>query len=1094
MTGPALSTKMTKSFDVSLLRRQLGEKRRHTSIKTLYGDRTWVDDLDIVNELGGHTGCVNALSWSKSGRLLASGSDDTYLNIWSHNPDSQARPFSLATSVSTGHTQNIFSVKFMPHSNDRTVVTAAGDAQVRIFDIEQESGSGNVSADSGFSDSTRSRRFNTFFPNARFLNEGNTNARVYRSHADRVKRIVTESSPHLFLTCSEDGEVRQWDLRQPSSAYPSPRGGTGYMRYGSNDEHDADNVPPPLISYKKYALDLNSISCSGSQPQYIALGGAHLHCFLHDRRMLGRDLAVERGLPNGSTPVSGSHGDEEMSAATRCVRRFAPNEKRKMGAHDNGHITACKISDANPNEMIASWSGDHIYSFDLVRSPDARQREASKAMEWEANQSKLRDQRDRKRKRTKAAPSSTSLAGKTAPRRRLRRVADDQQEQGNSALRVRYGNGQIEDIPLEMTEENGATNMETARDALLTEAQKLSDRVAKALVQLRKTMFDFSASATDAMAMETSSELTPHTSTFTSVLGQAATLLTQMDNIIRDWTYPMDPSPEDVTMQQTLRRNRQASWRFVQSNGTLARTLGGRLQTLSPVGDPRLGLFEKVKPAPREGRAIDDSSRFCYDFLKAILLCVDGGPAAVHDGFRRPPEQSNESERFPLDGLEDPTAAEQTQALLTYLEALADEDKPVIDLDTNRFQTDASRCLFESQKHAVQAFSRFLINLQLPAEEQQPDTEKARKHKWSRFMAQNKTAACRFWGVKVGRALLMDAGEGVNYAFVNRAFGGLRVHTSEEIEHERSQENVDPDDEDEEVDAVDLVNALEVEMATAGSPLGSRQPTVEPDDGSDDVEMTTAPTSVVVEADAEEEDDNDVEGSEPDHGESEEDDDDDISPDDAASFHPLFRRRGAAFGRSRERAQVNTQVPYSTHSRVYKGHCNTKTVKDVNFYGLNDEYVISGSDSGHFFIWDRKTTEVVNILEGDGEVVNVVQGHPYEPMIAVSGIDSTVKIFGASARERENAENGIDIANPGGGHHNHSSLRMGGRRRRGQALEEDDTEGNRADNGLPSRKAMHQSYEIMSQNDVERRNGVGDAFLTVSADELFARAWIMSWR
>lgn len=37
-------------------------------------------------------------------------------------------------------------------------------------------------------------------------------------------------------------------------------------------------MPPPLISYKKYGLDLNSISCAPSQPHYIVLGGAHLHC------------------------------------------------------------------------------------------------------------------------------------------------------------------------------------------------------------------------------------------------------------------------------------------------------------------------------------------------------------------------------------------------------------------------------------------------------------------------------------------------------------------------------------------------------------------------------------------------------------------------------------------------------------------------------------------------------------------------------------------------------------------------------------------------------------------------------------------------
>jgi hypothetical protein len=79
-------------------------------------------------------------------------------------------------------------------------------------------------------------------------------------------------------------------------------------------------------------------------------------------------------------------------------------------------------------------------------------------------------------------------------------------------------------------------------------------------------------------------------------------------------------------------------------------------------------------------------------------------------------------------------------------------------------------------------------------------------------------------------------------------------------------------------------------------------------------------------------------------------------------------------GRKSNRGDVELDVPCSAHSRVYRGHCNIKTVKDVNFFGLNDEYVVSGSDAGHVFIWDRKTTKLVNILEGDSEVVNVVQG------------------------------------------------------------------------------------------------------------------------
>lgn len=96
----------------------------------------------------------------------------------------------------------------MPHSNDRTLVTAAGDAEVRVFDIEYSGQSMESSTSANIATTGRGQRFQNMYRGVRYLSDGNTNARVYRSHADRVKRIVTESSPNLFLTCSEDGEVR----------------------------------------------------------------------------------------------------------------------------------------------------------------------------------------------------------------------------------------------------------------------------------------------------------------------------------------------------------------------------------------------------------------------------------------------------------------------------------------------------------------------------------------------------------------------------------------------------------------------------------------------------------------------------------------------------------------------------------------------------------------------------------------------------------------------------------------------------------------------------------------------------------------------
>jgi WD40 repeat protein len=77
----------------------------------------------------------------------------------------------------------------------------------------------------------------------------------------------------------------------------------------------------------------------------------------------------------------------------------------------------------------------------------------------------------------------------------------------------------------------------------------------------------------------------------------------------------------------------------------------------------------------------------------------------------------------------------------------------------------------------------------------------------------------------------------------------------------------------------------------------------------------------------------------------------------------------------------------------YQGHCSSRTIKSVNFYGPNSEFVISGSDDAIIYIWDKKTTELLTILEGHEDIVNCIIGHPTQPMIASSGIDKVVKLW-----------------------------------------------------------------------------------------------------
>ncbi|KAJ2786819.1 hypothetical protein GGI15_001230 [Coemansia interrupta] len=106
---------------------------------------------------------------------------------------------------------------------------------------------------------------------------------------------------------------------------------------------------------------------------------------------------------------------------------------------------------------------------------------------------------------------------------------------------------------------------------------------------------------------------------------------------------------------------------------------------------------------------------------------------------------------------------------------------------------------------------------------------------------------------------------------------------------------------------------------------------------------------------------------------------------------------------------IGTPGPHYQHQRSSNssivGHCNVQTIKDVNF--VFDRYVASGSDDGRVFIWDRDSMDIVQILRGDSEIVNNVEGHPGLPVVAVSGIDSEIYLFslpqgGPSAVHRRN--------------------------------------------------------------------------------------------
>ena len=85
--------------------------------------------------------------------------------------------------------------------------------------------------------------------------------------------------------------------------------------------------------------------------------------------------------------------------------------------------------------------------------------------------------------------------------------------------------------------------------------------------------------------------------------------------------------------------------------------------------------------------------------------------------------------------------------------------------------------------------------------------------------------------------------------------------------------------------------------------------------------------------------------------------------------------------------------------------CRTM-IKEACWWGT--DFVLSGSDCGHVFGWERATGRLVLLLEADRHVVNCVQPHPFDPLLASSGIDYNVKLWAPlkpeAAFEQEKAD------------------------------------------------------------------------------------------
>ncbi|KAG7024572.1 WD and tetratricopeptide repeats protein 1, partial [Cucurbita argyrosperma subsp. argyrosperma] len=169
---------------------------------------SFIQRLSQEKELEGHQGCVNAVAWNSRGSLLISGSDDTRINIWSYSGQK------LLHSVETGHSANIFCTKFIPETSDELVVSGAGDAEVRLFNLSRLKGRRHD--DSPIASSAlyqcHTRRVKKLAIDLR--------CGAKRSLADPPRQTlalkscdISSTRPHLLLVGGSDAFARLYDRR-----------------------------------------------------------------------------------------------------------------------------------------------------------------------------------------------------------------------------------------------------------------------------------------------------------------------------------------------------------------------------------------------------------------------------------------------------------------------------------------------------------------------------------------------------------------------------------------------------------------------------------------------------------------------------------------------------------------------------------------------------------------------------------------------------------------------------------------------------------------------------------------------------------------
>ncbi|KAJ8373235.1 hypothetical protein AAFF_G00267270 [Aldrovandia affinis] len=290
----------------NLLHRQIRDKGALGFQRHYHVTDSFIKRLGLEAELQGHSGCVNCLEWNEKGDLLASGSDDQHAIVWD--------PFRHRKLITmhTGHAANIFSVKFLPHSGDRILVTGAADTKVHVHDLTAKE-----------------------------------TIHMFSEHTNRVKRIaVAPMWPSTFWSAAEDGIIRQYDLRESSKR------------------------SEVLINLTEYCGQLVEAKCLAVNPRdnnYLAVGANGPFVRLYDIRMIhNHRKSMSSSVAAGVHTFCDRQKPIPDGAGQYYVAGHLPVKLPEYNNRLRVLVATYVTFSPDGTELLVNMGGEQVYLFDLT--------------------------------------------------------------------------------------------------------------------------------------------------------------------------------------------------------------------------------------------------------------------------------------------------------------------------------------------------------------------------------------------------------------------------------------------------------------------------------------------------------------------------------------------------------------------------------------------------------------------------------------------------------------------------------------------------------------------------------------------------------